>query len=203
MKPHKVEQNTPEWFELRKGKPTASAASRIVTSTGKLSKSIELYAQELAIETIKSVLDNPFKGNKWTDLGHELEGEAAAQYDWLYDVETYEAGFITDDDGTIGASMDRLVGDNGAVEIKCFTDVKHLENCEAYNKDQKFPTGRMAQAQFQLLVSEREFVDLFFYHRDLKPLRIRTEPITEFQDALKEGIAQLLKRRDEIIDAQR
>lgn len=196
-------QNSDDWYKIRLGKPTSSAASRIITTTGKLSASIQPYAEELAIELIKGGLDKEFTGTRYTQRGHDMEQEAVDNYEWLHDADCTECGFITDEDETIGASPDRLVGKDGILEIKCFLDVKHLESVEKYNKSGKFPPDRIAQTQMQLMITGRKWNDLFFYHPDLKPLRVRTEPDPEFQATLKEGITKLLTLRDEIVRSQR
>ena len=47
-----------------------------------------------------------------------VEAEAADWYEFDRNVTTQRVGFITDDDHTMGCSPDRLVGDNGLLEIK-------------------------------------------------------------------------------------
>ena len=61
MKTHDVEQGSKEWHELRSGMPTASGFSKILTSKGDPSKSMEGYANSLAAEQFsgKPELDAP------------------------------------------------------------------------------------------------------------------------------------------------
>ena len=54
MKTHDIQQNTPAWFTIRTGLPTASEFSSIVTSSGEPSKSRAGYA--------KSVREAAFEG---------------------------------------------------------------------------------------------------------------------------------------------
>ena len=55
MKVHDVSQRSPQWYDLRRGTPTASAFDKLITSTGKPSKQASDYAIFLAAETIYGV----------------------------------------------------------------------------------------------------------------------------------------------------
>lgn len=71
-----IKQNTPEWDEMRLGKITASAASKFITSTGKLSTSAAAEsAMQLLILKSRFVIEDKFKGNAATEHGHEYEPE--------------------------------------------------------------------------------------------------------------------------------
>ena len=72
---HDVEQNSEEWLKLRSGIPTSSNAKLLITSKGEASKSLEGYAMSLAGEKYTGAPLDDFKGNKWTERGHELEDE--------------------------------------------------------------------------------------------------------------------------------
>jgi len=52
MKIIECSQRSPEWYEVKRGIPSSSGFSDIITSTGKPSKSAMGYAQELAAERI-------------------------------------------------------------------------------------------------------------------------------------------------------
>ena len=130
MQVHNVEQGTEEWHNLRLGVPTASRFSDIITpSKGDLSKSADKYMNELIAEKI-TLQREQFKMTDWMERGNELEAEARDVYSFLSDNEVTEVGFITNDDGTIGASPDGLIGKDGGLEIKCpkaSTMVKYLD----------------------------------------------------------------------------
>lgn len=200
---HDFEQYSPEWYKTRLGLPTASAASRIITTTGKLSASIEPYAHELAMEVYKSSLDDEFYGTRYTERGKELEPRAVAKYEWDNNVDVDHCGFITDDEMTMGISPDGLVGDDGLLEIKCLKDVAHSEVLRKWEKTSKFPSDRLAQTQMQLLVSDRKWNDLSYFHPELPTLTIRAVPAPHFQGRLKEGLELLIKTRDEIVESLR
>src|SRR5215471_9116810 len=52
------------------------------------------------------------------EWGLIVEAEAADWYEFDQDVSVQKVGFITDDHHTVGCSPDRLVGDDGLLEIK-------------------------------------------------------------------------------------
>jgi hypothetical protein len=185
---HDMEQGTPEWFKARLGLPTASELSRIVTSTGQLSKSCKEYACEIAAERFFGMDEDAFPGNHWTERGKELEPEAIAAYEFLTGYEVKRIGFITDDKKLLGASPDILVNDNGLGEVKCLKRSKILMAkvfCEG-----RVPPSNYAQVQGQLFVSEREWTDWIPYHPDIPLETIRTgrdeKFITNLDKALEE-----------------
>jgi hypothetical protein len=52
------------------------------------------------------------------ERGLIVEGEAVDWYEFDQDVTVQRVGFITDNDHTVGCSPDRLVGDDGLLEIE-------------------------------------------------------------------------------------
>ena len=77
---HDVEQGTDEWHSLRAGLPTGSEFSKLVTSAGAPSKSMEAYARTLAGEKYAGKALDAWAGNKWSDNGNDTEQEAADYY---------------------------------------------------------------------------------------------------------------------------
>ena len=114
---HNLEQGTDEWLALRAGKPTASEFSKLITSTGDTSKSMKAYAEQLGGEMYAGQPLDTWEGNKYTDRGLEIEDEAVSWYEMMNGIDTEKVGFVTDDDSQYGCSPDRLVGDNGLLEM--------------------------------------------------------------------------------------
>ena len=196
---HDVEQNTPEWLLLRAGIPTASAFSKLVTTAGKLSTSLEVYAQTLAANKYANGEVEGFEGNKWTERGHDLEPEAASSYEFVNDVVTEKIGFVTNDDETIGCSPDRFVGKKGLVEIKCLKAENHVAAILYYKKNGVAPVKHFQQVQGQMMICERKWCDLVFYHPTLPLLVIRQNIDGVFIGKLLDAITEVTFRRDEII----
>lgn len=196
---HDVEQNTPEWYALRGGMPTASAASNLVTSTGKDSTSMAGYAMTLAGELYdKAMLEDAWQGNSYTQFGHDTEDEAALAYAMRgCDVQT--VGFCTDDNVLYGASPDRFVDDDGILEIKCLPK-QHIKALVYIHAKGKAPPEYVMQPQAQILVTGRKWVDLLFYHPILPMQVIRQHPDPKLQDALKRQLEAVITERSRVLD---
>jgi hypothetical protein len=54
-----------------------------------------------------------------------------------------------------------------------------------------------------LLICEREWCDLIFYHPELPALTIRQEPDTAMQTAIRQAVGPLLEERDRVLLALR
>lgn len=196
---HDVEQGTDAWHALRAGMPTASEAKKIITASGTESAQLDGYAVDLARDKHARRPMLLWGGNKWTDRGKELEPEAADMYSMMNDVDVDLVGFCTDDEQTFGCSPDRLVGTEGLLEIKCLPK-NHVPCLLYWQKNQKCPPDYYPQVQFQLMVTEREWCDLYFYQPGLPDLVIRIEPIQEYQDKLMLQVGRVLEERARILE---
>jgi putative phage-type endonuclease len=196
------EQGTPEWVSARIGRPTASNASRLITSTGAASESMRAYAEEMAGDVVAGEAVNQWSGNGYTEYGHEMEEEARLAYELRTGHEVEQVAFIEDDLQRCLASPDGIVGDNGLVEIKNLPK-KHIAALLYYEKNGTIPTDYRAQLQMQLLVSGRDWVDMFYYSQKLPSLLVRIEPDPKLQAALKEQINAVIIERDRIVEILR
>lgn len=121
------EQGTKEWLAARVAIPTGSmfgvARKRLKTgpNKGQLAAVSREYAFRLACERISGVaLDENGFENYAMRRGHELEPEARLLHEEAKGVLVQQIGFITDDDGLFGVSVDGLIGNDGISEYKCF-----------------------------------------------------------------------------------
>lgn len=200
---HNIEQRTPEWFQLRLGMPTASMFSKLVTSSGDPSKSMKDYALTLAGEKFAGKELEQWDGNKWTDRGKELEPAAKSLYEFAREVDVVETGFITDDNGLWGCSPDGLVNDDGMVEYKCLKPENHIKTLVYFKKHNKAPTEYVAQTQGQMIIAERQWCDLIFYHPELPLLVIRQEPNSDLVNGLFAQRDAVIAERDSIVEMLR
>jgi hypothetical protein len=184
MKILAADQYSPEWDAFRLGKPSSSSFSKLVTSKGAASKSMVPYAQKLAGDLFCGEPIDAWEGNQYTERGHEVEDEARAYYSMMNDVEVTQVGSISDDMHQWLCSPDGLVGDHGILEIKCLPKL-HIAALLYYKKNNRAPTDYIAQTQGQLLITERKWVDLLYYHPKLPKLTIRMIPDLTIQTGLK------------------
>ena len=199
---HDVEQRSPEWHELRAGLPTASEFSNLITPTGKLSTSIHDYATNLANELyLHDSEPDGFMGNSWTDRGEELEAEAISWYEFVTGAKVNKIGFATTkgDGWNAGCSPDGVIGDDGMLEIKALKAVHHTSAIREFHTTGECPKKYRAQTQGQMLIAERQWCDLLFYHDRLPPVVIRQTPDEDLLVILKSQLAAVCAERDETL----
>jgi putative phage-type endonuclease len=202
MKTLKLQQNSDEWFEARKGKITGSKLSDIIVKRGNKKKIgfYQLIADRIAVEADD---EDP------RDRGHRLEEEALKLFEEKHGDKLEQVGmWISDDNKNIAVSPDASF-DNGkqAVEVKCLSSARHLQAVI------EFPTAAFdVPAEFQeqivqyFIVNEKlETLYLVFYDPRItaKPYHelIVHRDVVEAQVALyKEYQINLLKEVDEWVE---
>ena len=172
MKILMCEQRSPEWFEARRGIPTASEFSRIVTSKGDPSTQAEKYARELA--GARLALFRPVEKyvNDAMRHGSATEAEARRWYEFEHTVDVTEVGFVLHDSGRYGCSPDGFVGDDGGLELKCPQPDGHIEVLEA----DRVPPVHLVQVHGCLAVTGRAWWDYVSYCPGMRPFVRRIEP---------------------------
>ena len=195
-------QGSDAWLDARLGIPTASEFDRIVTPKKlDLSSAAQKYMHVKLAEWMYGAPlvgpDSPDGGydvgaHGWGRRGKDLEAEAVRYYEMERDVETSAVGLVLTDDGTIGASPDRLVGGDGLLEQKCPAFETHV----GYMLD---PSSLVAeyrlQVQGQLWVCEREWCDMQSYYpgfpsviarvqRDEKVIAALVQHVTSFVETM-------------------
>lgn len=185
MKTWNVVQGSEDWCRIRAGRPTASQFEKILTPTGKPSKQAEGYMYDLLAELM---LGKPLEAPKfaWMERGSSLEEDAADWYCLQKDVEVQKIGFCTNDAETIGASPDRLVGDDGLLEIKSPSPGVHLKYLlfPLRGVEKEYNT----QVQGQLYVTGRPWCDVVSYHPELPSVIVRVERDEEYIKLLDEAL---------------
>ena len=103
-----IKQLSPEWFIRKIGKPSAGSFDRIVTpKTGKMSAQADAYMNSLLAQWMlgEDDTENPYE-NEAMAQGKALEPRAVAAFEFQTGLECQKIGFVTTDDGMIGASPD-------------------------------------------------------------------------------------------------
>ena len=189
-------QYSPDWWEARRGIPTASSFDKIMTpKTMKLSESCMDYIYQLIADSIH------FDPNMLTERpmtaamrnGSECEPEARNYYAFDREMKVQQVGFCLSDDGKFGCSPDGLVGDAGLLELKCpqpHTHVKYLHLGE-------LPNEYKAQVHGQLIVTGREWCDFMSYCPGFDPFIVRVTP-DPFTETLRAVLDMFWQRFQEI-----
>lgn len=190
-----VEQGSTEWLQARLGIPTASRFDDILTpKTMKPSSASRKYIAELVAEW---VLGEPLDSGQtdFMERGTSLEKQAIAQYEIEHDVKTTEAGFVLRDDRLIGCSPDRLIGDDGGLEIKAPSAKKHM----AYllGIEELCPRG---QVQGGIWICERSYWDVMSFNPYMPPVLRRYERdeeyLAHFEPAMESFLERLAAAKD-------
>lgn len=156
-------QGSEMWFEVRRGKVTASTIGSLITP-----KTMKLADNDTSRGNIATLAAERITGHVEDDYlsydmrrGMELEPYARDAYAQHF-APVDEVAFIerTYDNGTvIGFSPDGLVGDDGLIEIKTRLPKIHI----AHILKNEVPTANMAQIQTGLFVTGREWADYVSY----------------------------------------
>jgi hypothetical protein len=191
------EQNTPEWYEARLGIPTASSFEKILSPTGKLSTQAPAYMRRLVAEMVTGEQCNIVQSNEWMERGKELEVKAAHEYEAFYAIgfKVEPVGFCLTDDKIAGCSPDRLVGDEGLLEIKCPAPHTHIDYLET-----GFDIGYKPQVQGQLYVTGRKWSHWYSYHPKMKPVIIPIERDEEYIEKLDKALRDFHKAKIELYE---
>jgi predicted phage-related endonuclease len=183
-----VQQGSERWFAMRRGRPTASNFSRILTA-----KKVELaaarwaYMDELIAECYWPEL-NKWEGNFWTDRGEELEPIAREDFSKRTGMTVKQVGFITRDDGIVGCSPDGLIVDAdgnwlSGLEMKCPAPKTHVR----YVREGELPDDYKAQVHGSMAVTGLDTWHFFSYCPRLQPFHLVVE-----RDAYTERLSKAL-----------
>jgi hypothetical protein len=196
MKIIDCEQGDSLWTEARLSIPTASEFKKIITPKElKLSKQADKYAFRLIAQELLGYSLESLDGLEHIERGKELEPEAVRRYEFDNDAKTLKVGFITTDDGKAGCSPDRLVDDNGMVEIKCPAPQTFV-GCIVNGIDDEY----ICQKQGQLYIAEREWADVFFYHPQFQPIQKRFYRDESFIAKLAEALQKFSEMKEKMME---
>ena len=188
MKIYNFEQRTEDWYNIRKGKMTASNAETIIAN----GKGLETYIYNLMAEYYSSAEKENYI-NADMQRGIDLEPEARLEFEFYTDLDVQEVGFIEHNE-FIGVSPDGLIGDDGLIEIKCPNDSIYFKLLLSNNIKPEY----IAQMQMQMYVTDRQYCYFVSYNPNFeKSLYIKKiNRDEEMIDKLKKGLergTQLIK----------
>lgn len=192
-----VEQGSWEWEQARVGVTTASCFKDVMTKNRKgdgRGLTSYTYMYKVASERIRNEPAEVF-GSFHMDRGKEYEEEVLKLYQGQTGNAVKKIGFMKR--GTVGASADGLIGDDGGVEFK--TRLAHLQIQLLLGGET--PEENIAQVQGNMMVSGRQWWDLVSFCPGL-PLYIKRvarddEYITELAAelvAFEAGIVDVVKQ---------
>lgn len=194
------EQGTDEWFAARAGVVTASEFATVLAKGrggGGDSVTRRKYMLTLAGEILTGQVADKWRGNRHTERGKLLEGEARDAYALIADVEPVQVGFLRR--GRIGCSPDSLVGVYGLLEIK--TKLPHLQ-LDVLESD-AVPPEHIPQIQGQLWVSCRDWCDFVSYWPGLPIFIKRVWRNNAYISRLSVAVSEFVADVDRIVSKYR
>jgi hypothetical protein len=190
---HDVEQNTPEWEELRLGKATASSFGTFMANYGKaFGEPAKDYALRIALERLTGrKAEYSFK-NEHMERGHAQEPIARMLYEERYFVDVTNGGFFCH--GTHGDSPDGLIGTDGVYEGKAVIATTHYATIRRGSFD---PAYRW-QLVGHLDCTGRQWVDFASYCADF-PEQNQLVVYRLHRDECAKELGMLRERRAEFL----
>jgi len=189
---HDITQNEDEWFDLRLGKFTASTFKDLFMGQKTAGYEKAIYKPAYEILTGESP---EFYSSKYMDRGHEVEPLAVDYYEKEYMTDTTNGGFFTLGDW-IGASPDRLIDDEGILEVKS----PAFNTMINYLLKGTLPKEYYWQVMGQLYVTGRQYCDFIAYHPKLNSLVLRIERDEKDIDRLALVIQESIIKSKTILD---
>lgn len=181
-------QGSGDWHAARRGMVTSSVVAKLVTpSTLKVANndtSRGLVAALVAERLTGTSDDTPQTGDMFR--GIYCEPFAREAYHSNY-APVREMGLMVRDDWgfSIGYSPDGLVGEDGAIEIKCPRAKNHLTTLLT----DEIPSAHWPQLQTALLVTGRAWIDFVSFFGGMPLYRKRVEPDPAWHDAIVAAVA--------------
>lgn len=188
-----VIQGSEQWDRWR-NRPTASEFHKFVTpARGDYSAQATGYAAKIVAKRLGVYTEPP--PTFWMEWGTEQEPNAKHAYATSTGRQLTDAGFILPDDtDAFGGSPDALVDEDGLLEIKCPAP----ETLINYHAEDVVPQQYKPQIQGLLLISGREWCDVFVFHPALTPFMKRVLPDEKYQTKIAQCLVQLLKEIEQI-----
>jgi hypothetical protein len=190
-----LEQGSDAWIAVRKGRPTASRFSEIITATGKASASSEPYILELIADCFVPEFQL-WAGNKLTDRGTELEPEARDAFAKHTGLTLEQVGFVLSDDGVSGASPDSLIVKDGkyvaGLEMKNPAPKTHV----SYVLNGVLPSEYKQQCHGGMVICNLPEWHFWSYFPGMRPLHVVVK-WDEYTDMLAKELIRFVDRYKE------
>jgi hypothetical protein len=208
-----IEQQTEEWFKIKLGKISSTAANLFLVNgqhkSGLGSGALKL-AKKIAAEIITGESESYGSVGRAAERGNLNEPEARAEYSKARFVKVHEVGFVQynnlvgcSPDGIILNTWDELLEDyvKGLIEIKCFLGTHYLTMLDMLEERGEIIKEMTPQMQWQMMCTGFQFNDLVLYHPNF-PRETRLKIHRMYADELTHSIFKI-KLKAFIIEVNR
>jgi len=186
-----TEQRSEAWFQAKLGRIGASRFKDLMS--GESTIGYKGLISDIAAEIKSGEMEETYT-NADMERGIELEPEARAAYEDIFEVDVEETGLCIPDESNefhewVGVSPDGgMDGFTKLLEIKCPKKRTHWN----YIKAEKLPNEYKWQVQGQLFVTNAEYCDFMSYHPSLKPFIIRVYPDFKMHKEIEERLRKTI-----------
>lgn len=186
-----VEPQSEEWKSARLGKLGSSEFSKILTpSERKVSAQSKGVMFRILAEMITGEpVENSEYRTEWMDRGVEMEDQAYRAYEAISENETARGGIFIADDGVLCCSPDRLIGEDGDLELKA--PLIHTQI--GYALEGRLAKEYNMQIQGRLMITGRKWVDIFSFHPRLILPAVRVVRDEKLISELRTGLDVFVK----------
>jgi hypothetical protein len=179
-----VDQRTPEWFDARKGRLTASNFGAWLTKNDKTSQKARRTAAAGVLAGLAGFPDPPVFVSADIQRGIDWEAQAIQEFSRLTGLLVDPIGFAQSRHGLFGASPDGLILSTGeGIEIKCPRASKLIE----YHQAGTLPDSYRDQVHGTMAVLGCKAYHFFAYHEGLPSFHVRVER-DGYTDDMLEGL---------------
>lgn len=180
---HNVTQGTDQWKELKAGKFGGTTADTFLVN-GKAADGIGTGLRKLIYEKCAECVtgaDLDGYSSLAMERGVDLEPIARSRYESERFAMVEQVGYIQAGD-YFGVSPDGLVGEDGAVEIKCPEGTEFVR----WMDTREIPKGYYCQMQWLLFLTGREWCDFVVFNPDFAPLDLSIERVFRDEKVIAE-----------------
>ncbi len=188
-----MEQRSPEWFQARKGRITASLVGAILGLNPYMTRA---DAMRLMVREALGA-EREFTGNVATQWGENNEHGALIDFRFKTGLDVEKVGFCFYEDWA-GASPDGLIGETSGIEVKCPYSLR-TAHCPVPFKSLAEQPHYEAQVQFTMFVTGRDEWHFFQW----APNETRTEVVQASQEWVDRYVPVLRQFHAEFLDELR
>lgn len=196
---HDVVQGEDDWYKVRTAVLTASEFKNILTPKLKIASNDKTrqHVYNIAAQQITQYVEPSFFSYDM-ERGQVDEIKARDAYSENYDP-VEEVGFITRqvDGNTLGYSPDGI-GVMGGFGIECKSRLQKYQLQTITSNE--IPEEHIIQVQAGIFIAGLDYIDYVSYCGGMPMWVIRSEPITEYQEAIQEAAYQFYQQVNEKIE---
>ena len=185
-----IEQNSDEWFEIKLGMFSASTCADLLMdkkTKGYTSLIKKIVEERITGDTCES---KAFKGNSFTNRGHELESIARDDYE-IRNLQVVKLVGVVISDEWVLCSPDGLINEDTLHQIKCPIFNTQEEYLTKHAKGENaIPTNYYKQLQFELFATQRDYNIFTSFHPKLKPLDITVKRDTSIIQLIEDRLGE-------------